>query len=165
MEFRGGSVVKNLPPNAGDMGLIDPWVRKKDPLEKGMATYPGVLAWEIPWTEEPDGLQSVGCKRVRYDPVMKQQHHSSHFWISENLESPVMLTGFSRQEYQGGMLCPPPGNLPNPGRESCVMSTCFGRWFLTTSAAWAAHGYAHSHVYISHIILTILYHNYIIFYL
>ena len=60
-------MVKNLPPNAGDMGLIDPWVRKKDPLEKGMATYPGVLAWEIPWTEEPDGLQSIGSLRVGHD--------------------------------------------------------------------------------------------------
>ena len=31
----------------------------EDPLEKGMTTYSSILAWEIPWTEEPDGLQSV----------------------------------------------------------------------------------------------------------
>ena len=39
------------------------WVRSlswKDPLEKGMATHYSILAWEIPWTEEPGGLQSMG---------------------------------------------------------------------------------------------------------
>ena len=34
----------------------------EDPLEQGMATYSRILAWEIPWTEEPGGLQSMGCK-------------------------------------------------------------------------------------------------------
>ena len=37
----------------------------KDPLEKKMATHSNILAWEIPWTEEPGGLQSVGSQRVR----------------------------------------------------------------------------------------------------
>ena len=40
---------------------------REDPLEKGMATHSSVLAWEIPWTEEPDGLQSKGSQRVRHD--------------------------------------------------------------------------------------------------
>ena len=35
---------------------------QEDPLEKGMATHSNILAWEIPWTEEPGGLQSMGCK-------------------------------------------------------------------------------------------------------
>ena len=39
----------------------------EDPLEKEMATHSGVLAWEIPWTEEPGGLQSMGLQRVRHD--------------------------------------------------------------------------------------------------
>ena len=39
----------------------------EDPLEKGKATYFSILAWRIPWTEEPDGLQSMGSKRVRHD--------------------------------------------------------------------------------------------------
>ena len=38
-----------------------------DPLEKGMSTHPSTLAWEIPWTEEPGGLQSMGSQRVRHD--------------------------------------------------------------------------------------------------
>ena len=40
---------------------------QEDPLEEEMATYSGILAWRIPQTEEPGGLQSVGSKRVRYD--------------------------------------------------------------------------------------------------
>ena len=35
----------------------------EDPLEKGMASHPSVLAWRIPWTEEPDGQQSMGSQR------------------------------------------------------------------------------------------------------
>ena len=39
----------------------------KDPLEKGMATHSNILAWRIPWTKEPDGLQSMGLQRVGHD--------------------------------------------------------------------------------------------------
>ena len=38
----------------------------KDPLEKGMATHSSILAWEIPWTEDPGDLQSMGSQRVRF---------------------------------------------------------------------------------------------------
>ena len=38
-----------------------------DPLEKEMATHSSAVAWRIPWTEEPGGLQSIGSQRVRYD--------------------------------------------------------------------------------------------------
>ena len=41
------------------------------PLEKEMATNSSILAWEIPWTEEPGGLQSMGSQRVRHDLVTK----------------------------------------------------------------------------------------------
>ena len=40
---------------------------REDPLEKGMATYSNVLAWRIPWTGEPGGLQSLGSQRVGRD--------------------------------------------------------------------------------------------------
>ena len=40
---------------------------QKDLLEKGMATHSTILAWRIPWTEEPGGLQSIGSQRVRHD--------------------------------------------------------------------------------------------------
>ena len=45
---------------------FDPWVGKI-PLEKEMATHSSILAWRIPWTEEPGGLQSMGLQRVRHD--------------------------------------------------------------------------------------------------
>ena len=45
----------------------------EDTLEKGMATHSSILAWEMPWTEEPGGLQSMGLQRVRHDIVTKQQ--------------------------------------------------------------------------------------------
>ena len=46
------------------------WVRslsQEDPLEEEMATHSSILAWEIPWTEEPGGLQSMVLQRVRHD--------------------------------------------------------------------------------------------------
>ena len=56
--------VKNLP------AVQKTWVRspdREDPLENGVATHSSVLAWEIPWTEKPGGLQSVGLQRVGHD--------------------------------------------------------------------------------------------------
>ena len=46
--------------SAGDTGSIS---GQEDPLEKGMATYSSILAWEIPWTEDPAGLQSMGLQK------------------------------------------------------------------------------------------------------
>ena len=40
---------------------------QEDPLEKEMATHLSILAWRIPWTEEPGGLQSMGSQRVRHN--------------------------------------------------------------------------------------------------
>ena len=40
---------------------------REDPLEEGMATHSSILAWKIPWTEKPGGLQSMGLQRVRHD--------------------------------------------------------------------------------------------------
>ena len=45
----------------------------EDPLEKKMATHSGTVAWEIPWTEEPGGLQSMGSQRVGHDLATKEQ--------------------------------------------------------------------------------------------
>ena len=57
MGFPGGSVVKNLPAKQETrVQSLD----QEDPLEKGMATHSSILAWEIPRTEEPGGLQSMG---------------------------------------------------------------------------------------------------------
>ena len=45
---------------------------QEDPMEKEMATHSSILAGEIPWTEEPDGLQSMGLERVRHHLATKQ---------------------------------------------------------------------------------------------
>ena len=64
--FPGGSMVKNLPPVQEIQIQSLEW---EDPLEKGMTTCSSILAWRIPCTEEPAGLQSMGLQRVRHDLV------------------------------------------------------------------------------------------------
>ena len=57
-------MVKNLP------AMQETWIRslgQEDPLEKEMATHYSILAWKIPWTEEPGGVKSMGSQRVRQD--------------------------------------------------------------------------------------------------
>ena len=54
-------MVKNLP---AMQEAWDPSMSWEDPLEKGMATHSCILAWRIPWAEEPGGLQSMGSPRV-----------------------------------------------------------------------------------------------------
>ena len=57
--FPGGSVVKNPHTNTGDEDLTPGW---EDPLREEMATYSSILAWKIPWTEQPGMLQSMGLQ-------------------------------------------------------------------------------------------------------
>ena len=60
-------MVKNLPVNAGDirdMGSIPGSGRS---MEEGMATHSSILAWRMPWAEEPGRLQSMGSQRGRHD--------------------------------------------------------------------------------------------------
>ena len=62
-DFPAGAVVKNPPSDAEDAGLIPGQVSK----EKAMAPHSSILAWKIPWMEEPGGLQSTGSLRVGHD--------------------------------------------------------------------------------------------------
>ena len=62
MGFPDGSNGKESACDAGDLGSNP---GSEDPLEKGMATHSSILAWRIPWTEKPGGLQSTGLLRVR----------------------------------------------------------------------------------------------------
>ena len=81
-------VVKNLPAIAGH---LDPWVGK-DPLEEGKATHSSILAWRIPWTEEPGGLRCIELQRVGHDrkylaqnsrgiAIRKTQTVASYRWV------------------------------------------------------------------------------------
>ena len=84
--FLVAHTVKNLPT------IQETWVQalcQEDPLEKGMATHSTIPAWRLPWTEEPNGLQSTGLQKVGHE----------WFWLT-----PVAC----------GILVPPPGMEPVP---------------------------------------------------
>ena len=60
-------LTKTLLANAGDVRDSDWIAESEDSLEDGMATHSSVLAWRIPWTEEPSGLWSIRLQRVGHD--------------------------------------------------------------------------------------------------
>ena len=67
--------------------MWETWVRSmgwEDPLEESMATHSSILAWRIPWTEEPGGLQSMGLQRVRHNSATKHST-AQHSFISSPL--------------------------------------------------------------------------------
>ena len=68
-DFPGGFLSRKSACNVGDLGSVPGW---EDPLEEEMATHSSILAWRIPWTEEPGGLQSMG--------VTKSWTRRSHFF-------------------------------------------------------------------------------------
>ena len=68
--------VKNLP------AVRETWVRSlgwEDPLEEGMATHSSVLAWRVPWTELPGGLQAMRSHRVGHDCATKHTAHTGYY--------------------------------------------------------------------------------------
>ena len=60
--FQGGSAVKNPPVMQEPQEMQVQSLGQEDPVKKGMATHSSVLAWEIPWTDEPGGGQSTGSQ-------------------------------------------------------------------------------------------------------
>ena len=90
MGFPHGSVVKNLPANAG---MQVQSLGREDALEKEETTRSSIFAWEIPWTEEPGGLQSRGLQRVRHDWVTKNNKQTKTYEsiYGHNLENVKLL--------------------------------------------------------------------------
>ena len=78
-------VVKNPPANAGDVRDVGSIPGSGRSPGGSMATHSSILAWRIPWTEEPDGLQSMGLQRVRHDLVTKTHTHIIIIIILEKL--------------------------------------------------------------------------------
>ena len=76
-------MVKNLPAIAGVTGSISGLGRS--PGVYGMETHSGIIAWEIPWAQEPGGLQSKGSQRVRHDLETKQQQQQN-YWSSPKIK-------------------------------------------------------------------------------
>ena len=86
-ESEGASLVAQTVKNLPTMWETGVWsLGREDPLEKGMATYSSVLAWEIPWTVEPGGLQSMESQRLRHDWVtnmitfLSLKHFPAQLW-------------------------------------------------------------------------------------
>ena len=80
----------------------------EDALEEERATHSRILAWEIPWTKEPGGLQSSGSQRVGHDLATKQQHNDmSHHYsaLQKSLTALEMPSSFYS--------APPPSILPS----------------------------------------------------
>ena len=86
--FPGSSMVKNPP------AMQEMWVRslgKEDALEEETASHSNILAWEIPWTEQPGRLQSMESQRVRHDCVTKYTH--THItWLHVNIHSEFLAS-------------------------------------------------------------------------
>ena len=80
--FPGVSVVKNPPANTGDVGSVPGLERSPG---EGNGNHSSILAWEIPWMEEPGGLQSMGSQRVRHNLVTKQQQFMCSFVLAESV--------------------------------------------------------------------------------
>ena len=75
----------------------------KDPLEKGMATHPSILAWEIWWTEEPGGLQSMGLQRVGQDSTHTHTCTHTRYMPSGGIAGSYgsFIPGFLRNLHNG----------------------------------------------------------------
>ena len=104
IEALGGSVVKNLP--AMQETLI--WsLGQKDPLKKAMATHSIILACKIPWTEEPDGLQSMGSQKsptwLRDQTAATEINELLH--ISGVYRALCVRSGGPRRKGNGGCMC------------------------------------------------------------
>ena len=110
----------------------------EDLLEKSMAIHSNILAWRLPQTEKPGGLQSMGSQKSQIQLTIWTTtttkwwgHVSLRWWVKVKLLSRVWLLvtpwtvayqappsmGFSRQEYWSALPFPSPGDLPDPGIE------------------------------------------------
>ena len=72
--FPGSTVVKNLPANARDTRVES--LGQEGTLEEETAMHSGILAWKIPWTEEPGGLQSTSSQRIEHDQEHKHMFYN-----------------------------------------------------------------------------------------
>ena len=82
------SMVKNTPANAGDIRDAFSIPGSGRSPGEGKATHSNILAWRIPWTEEPDRLQFMGSRRVGHNLVTEQQQQH----VSKNIEVTLYIT-------------------------------------------------------------------------
>ena len=129
------------------------WIRSlgwEHPLEEGMANQCSILAWRIPWTQDPGRLQSMGSQRIRHDQATKLNHCSVHLKLTHCYKlmlcvcvclcvcahmlncvqlfvTPQIVARqaplsmeFSRQEYWSELPFSTPEDLPNPSKKKSV---------------------------------------------
>ena len=77
-DIPNGAAVKNPPAVEMEETHVRP-LGQDDPLEEEMATHSNILAWEIPWTEEPGGLQFIGSQRIRHNWVTEHTHTPNYY--------------------------------------------------------------------------------------
>ena len=97
-DFPSGAVVMNLPANAEDSGDVVWSLGWKHPMEEGMETHSSILAWRIPWTGEPGGLQSIGSQRAGHDRSQLSTNscdpgYESSFYVFFHLISTIIQWG------------------------------------------------------------------------
>ena len=88
-------MVKNVPAIQETQEMQVWSLGQEDPLEEGVATHSSILAWRIPWTEEPGGLQSMGLQRVRYDLAIEHARTSICLSIVFNFLPPSLRPSLS----------------------------------------------------------------------
>ena len=101
--FLGASMVKNLPPVQDSQETQVWFLVQEDPLEEGMAPHSIILAWRIPWTEDPGGLQFIGLQWVGYNWVAEHTHSTAtnlRFWSKKSRPGG---TGWGRSQRLTGM--------------------------------------------------------------
>ena len=127
LHFADSSVVKNPPTHAGDSGFMD----QKNPVEKEMATQSSILAWRIPWTEEPDRLQSMCVCSV------SQLCLTLCNLMDWSPKGSSVLEIFQAKVLEW-LLFPSPGDLPDPGNKllSLASPVLAGRFFTTALPPW-----------------------------
>ena len=119
-----------------------------------MATHSSILAWKVPWTEEPGRIQSIELQRIGHNWVHTYKYvqfscsaMSSSLWphgLYEGCQAPLSM-GFCRHEYWSGLSFPSPGDRPNLGiKPASLTSPALDDRFFTTSATWEVHMYISS---------------------
>ena len=99
-------VVTNPPASAGDLRDTGSIPGSEDPLEKKMATYSSILAWRIPWTEEPGRLPSIGSLRVEHDwsDFICTYHKNINNMYVDYIQLNIDIMSVFRQEERRGRI-------------------------------------------------------------
>ena len=134
--FPGGQMVKN-PPAMQETQVQS--LGQEDPLEKGITTHSRILAWRIPWTEEPNGLQSMGSQRVRHD--WATDTYTQYSWFTMLCWFQVYNKVYTYTNIHCFQVLFPYRLLQNTEQSSlcCILSPCCLGVFNVSLSRWATY--------------------------